>query len=74
MLFMAFTLAACSSTPKPQLVPGARAPEPAVDLTGYWTLRNAEIDPLILFSQKGFIGPRSAQQVIRITREMRMTC
>lgn len=53
------------------LVPGSKAPPPDVDLSGYWALRDAERDELILFSQKGFIGPRSAQQVIRITREMR---
>ncbi len=67
---VAITLAACASTPESQLVPGAKAPPPDVDLSGYWALRDAESDELILFSQKGFIGPRSAQQVIRI-REMR---
>ena len=64
-------LAGCASTSEPQLTPGARAPDPAVDLSGYWSLRDPESDMLILYSQRGFIGPRSAQQVMRITREMR---
>ena len=69
---MAVLATGCASkAPKPQLVPGARAPDPVVDLSGAWQLRNADSDPLISYSQKGFIGPGSAQQVIRIARERR---
>jgi hypothetical protein len=64
-------LAGCASKPELQLVPGARAPEALVDLSGYWSLRDPGSDPLLLLTQKGFIGPRSAEQVIRITKEMR---
>lgn len=71
-LALAAVLASGCASPRyePQLSPGARAPDPAVDLSGYWSLRNADSDPLIDFSQKGFTGAGSAQQVIRI-REQR---
>ena len=68
--FLAISLAALAScaSPRyePQLSPGARAPAPGVDLSGYWSLQDADTDPLIDYSQKGFIGPRSAEQVMRI--------
>ena len=63
--------AGCAGTPEPQLTPGQRQPDTEVELTGYWELRDAASDPLRDYSQQGFIGPRSTERVVRLTREMR---
>ncbi len=70
---VAFALAAgCAPTaPDLLLVPGNKEPPPGVDLSGLWDLRDPDDDPLWFYTQEGFIGPASAQQVMRITQEMR---
>lgn len=63
-------LVGCAGGPQLKLTPGA-AQAPAVDLSGYWRLENDAGDPLRQYSRQGFIGPRSTERVIRLTKEMR---
>ncbi|MEM8815655.1 MAG: hypothetical protein AAGE85_07490 [Pseudomonadota bacterium] len=67
-LVCALFLAACASTPKPQLSPPSAIPPADTALSGRWQLRNEDEDPLREFTHQGFIGTGSAQQVIRLSR------
>ncbi len=71
LLLLTLVIGGCAGGPEPQLTPGARKPPADIDLSGYWQLRDAATDPLRDFSQQGFIGPRSTERVVRLTREMR---
>jgi len=70
IIFSAGMLFGCAGAPEPQLTPGSAVP-PGVDLSGYWRLRDDAGDPLRQYSRQGFIGPRSTERVVRLTREMR---
>ena len=73
ILLASFAIAAlvgCAGGPELLLTPGGSEP-PGVDLSGYWRLLNDSSDPLRQYSRQGFIGPRSTERVIRLTKEIR---